>query len=82
MNYSSLVVTQFNHQNGLDIIARGKGIEISGYKTYFSPNENLISLLSIPNYCYRASGNEAAFVRVNGSLKRQVMWFAPAEESG
>ena len=80
MNYGSLVVTQFNHQNGLDLIARGKGIEMSGYKTYFSPKENLFSVFSIPNYSYRI-GNEAAFVRVNESLERQVTWFEPAEES-
>ena len=52
---------------------------MEGYRTYF-PKKNVIHVFSIPNHLYRC-GNQAAFVRVNESLERQVTWLEPAEET-
>jgi diadenosine tetraphosphatase ApaH/serine/threonine PP2A family protein phosphatase len=42
---------QFNHTNGLDLISRAHQLVMEGYN--WSHEQNVVTVFSAPNYCYR-----------------------------
>jgi len=54
---------QFNHVNSLTLIARAHQLVQEGYKFMFAPTNNLVTVWSAPNYCYRC-GNVASVMQV------------------
>jgi len=75
------IVKNFNHQNGIDLIARAHQLVMEGYKWMF--DSGLVTVWSAPNYCYRC-GNVAAILEFDEHLKQQFRVFdaAPADVRG
>jgi serine/threonine-protein phosphatase PP1-1 len=46
------VADAFNHTNGLELVARAHQLVMEGWKFHFK-NQNVITVWSAPNYCYR-----------------------------
>ena len=42
---------QFNHTNGLDLISRAHQLVMDGFN--WSHDQNVVTIFSAPNYCYR-----------------------------
>ncbi len=51
---------QFNHTNGLDLIARAHQLVMEGYN--WSHDQNVVTIFSAPNYCYRCGARPSACV--------------------
>ena len=60
MTFGSVVTTQFNLVNDLELIASSSGLTMQGYE-YFFPDQNFVNITSAPNYCNRV-GNSAAIL--------------------
>lgn len=73
------IVKEFCHTNDLTLITRAHQLIMEGYQVRF--DEQLITVWSAPNYCYRC-GNVAAIMELDGELKKEFKTFeaAPAEE--
>lgn len=71
-------VEQFNHINGLNLIARAHQLIMEGYKELF--DGNLVTVWSAPNYCYRC-GNVASTLKINDDLSREYIIFETNMES-
>ena len=61
--FGSKVTAEFNHINGLDLVARAHQLVMEGYQYWF-PKQNLVTVWSAVNYCYRC-GNDASILKVD-----------------
>ena len=59
---------QFNHQNGLRLVARAHRLVV-GYN--WSHEKHVVTLFSAPNYCYRC-GNQAALMELDEHLQEHL----------
>ena len=66
---------QFNHTNGLKLIARAHQLVMDGYNC--THDRNVVTIFSAPNYCYRC-GNQAAILEIDENLKYNYLQFDPA----
>ncbi|KAJ2705523.1 Protein phosphatase methylesterase 1 [Coemansia spiralis] len=64
--FGARVTEDFNHVNGLTLLARAHQLVQEGYKFMF-PKRNLVTVWSAPNYCYRC-GNVASIMRIEEDL--------------
>jgi serine/threonine-protein phosphatase 4 catalytic subunit len=74
-------VSNFNHNNRLDLVARSHQLVMEGFKLMF--DNQLVTVWSAPNYCYR-SGNVASILEVDDGTKNSFKIFdaAPQSERG
>lgn len=70
--------TQFNHINGISLIARAHQLVQEGYKHMF--DDALVTVWSAPNYCYRC-GNSASIMEVKEGGKTEFKVYMAAEEN-
>ncbi|KAJ2253050.1 Protein phosphatase methylesterase 1 [Coemansia sp. RSA 455] len=64
--FGARVTDEFNHVNGLTLLARAHQLVQEGYKFMF-PERSLVTVWSAPNYCYRC-GNVASILRIEEDL--------------
>jgi serine/threonine-protein phosphatase 6 catalytic subunit len=77
--FGGAVVKEFNHINGLELVARAHQLVNEGYKFWFQ-DQNLVTVWSAPNYCYRC-GNEASILVVDSNLERSFTMFGAVPDS-
>jgi len=69
---------QFNHVNGLNLIARAHQLVQEGFKHMF--DDSLVTVWSAPNYCYRC-GNLASIMQVDSEGKTTFKTYNAAIEN-
>jgi serine/threonine-protein phosphatase 2A catalytic subunit len=69
---------QFNHNNGLTLVARAHQLVMDGYN--WCHEKNVVTIFSAPNYCYRC-GNQAAIMEIDEHLEYTFLQFDPAPRS-
>ncbi|EIW84479.1 Metallo-dependent phosphatase [Coniophora puteana RWD-64-598 SS2] len=72
------VTAEFNHVNGLSLIARAHQLIQEGYKYMF--DEALVTVWSAPNYCYRC-GNMASILTIKEDGEKIFTEYGAAEEN-
>ena len=77
--FGGQVVKEFNHINGLELVARAHQLVNEGYKYWFS-EESLVTVWSAPNYCYRC-GNDASILQIDSNLERNFALFRSIPDS-
>jgi len=70
---------QFNHHNGLTLVARAHQLVMEGYN--WCHDKNVVTIFSAPNYCYRC-GNQAAIMEIDEHLEYTFLQFDPAPRRG
>ena len=65
--------------NGLELVCRAHQLVQEGFK-YMFPQQNLVTVWSAPNYCYRC-GNVAAILQFDDKLHRNFLLFNEVPES-
>lgn len=53
---------QFNHTNGLNLVARAHQLVMEGYS--WTHEQNAVTVFSAPNYCYRCGAGPATLPRI------------------
>ena len=78
--FGAKVTKEFTDANGIELICRAHQLVQEGYKFMF-PSENLVTVWSAPNYCYRC-GNVASILSFDEGLGREAKLFhaVPNEE--
>ncbi|ODN96485.1 serine/threonine-protein phosphatase 6 catalytic subunit [Cryptococcus wingfieldii CBS 7118] len=76
--FGGKVTDEFNHVNGLTLIARAHQLVQEGYKHMF--NDALVTVWSAPNYCYRC-GNDASIMVVDDEGKTSFRVYGAAREN-
>ncbi|KAM0522675.1 hypothetical protein ACHAO3_002130 [Verticillium nonalfalfae] len=72
--FGDKVATEFNHVNGLKLIARAHQLVNEGYKYHFQQN-SVVTVWSAPNYCYRC-GNVASIMTVDKEMNPKFSIFS------
>ncbi|KZL82671.1 protein phosphatase [Colletotrichum incanum] len=72
--FGDKVATEFNHVNGLKLIARAHQLVNEGYKYHF-PQNSVVTVWSAPNYCYRC-GNVASIMTVDKDMSPKFSIFS------
>ncbi len=64
---------QFNHANGLSLISRAHQLVMDGYN--WCHDQNVVTIFSAPNYCYRCGEQGGSFARgrVQLNSRKQCM---------
>jgi len=73
------VSQEFNHKNGLNLIARAHQLVMEGYS--WNHEKRVVTIFSAPNYCYRCA-NQAAILEVDEKLEYTFIQFEPAPRRG
>ena len=73
------VSDQFNHANGLSLIARAHQLVMEGHN--WCHDQAVVTVFSAPNYCYRC-GNRAAIMEVSEGMATSFLQFEPAPRRG
>lgn len=68
---------QFNHNNGLKLIARAHQLMMEGYQ--WAQENNVVTVFSAPNYCYRC-GNQAALMEIDENMNYTFIQFDPSPD--
>lgn len=76
--FGAKVTQEFNHINGLSLIARAHQLVQEGYKHMF--DNQLVTVWSAPNYCYRC-GNSASIMQVKEDGTTDFKVYLAAEEN-
>ncbi|EPX72992.1 minor serine/threonine protein phosphatase Ppa1 [Schizosaccharomyces octosporus yFS286] len=73
------IAETFNHNNGLDLIARAHQLVMEGYN--WTNSHNVVTIFSAPNYCYRC-GNQAAIMGIDDHINYAFIQYetAPRKE--
>lgn len=77
--FGSRVTQEFNHINGIELIARAHQLVMDGFKYWFK-DQSLVTVWSAPNYCYRC-GNVGSILNISDSLERSFDIFHAVSES-
>jgi serine/threonine-protein phosphatase 2A catalytic subunit len=73
------VSRQFNHRNGLRMVARAHQLVMEGFQRCH--HDAVVTIFSAPNYCSRCL-NEAAIMEVDEKLQMSFQRFAAAPRRG
>ena len=77
--FGGRVTDEFTRLNGLDLICRAHQLVMEGWKYHFK-NQNLVTVWSAPNYCYRC-GNAASVLAFDDHLARDHKLFNCVDEA-
>ncbi|KAF2401484.1 serine/threonine protein phosphatase-like protein [Trichodelitschia bisporula] len=77
--FGDKVATEFNHVNGLQLIARAHQLVNEGYKYHFK-DKDVVTVWSAPNYCYRC-GNIASIMSLGEDLEPKFTLFSAVPDN-
>jgi len=77
--FGDKVSTEFNHVNGLQLIARAHQLVNEGYKYHFK-DKDVVTVWSAPNYCYRC-GNVASIMSLEEDLEPKFTIFSAVPDN-
>ncbi|KAF2239012.1 Metallo-dependent phosphatase [Viridothelium virens] len=77
--FGDKVSSEFNHVNGLQLIARAHQLVNEGYKYHFK-DKDVVTVWSAPNYCYRC-GNVASIMNLAEDLDPKFTIFSAVPDS-
>lgn len=77
--FGDKVATEFNHVNGIELIARAHQLVNEGFKWHFE-DKSVVTVWSAPNYCYRC-GNVASIMNIGKDLVSKFEIFSAVDSS-
>ncbi|KAF4307138.1 putative serine threonine-protein phosphatase ppe1 protein [Botryosphaeria dothidea] len=77
--FGDKVSSEFNHVNGLQLIARAHQLVNEGYKYHFK-DKDVVTVWSAPNYCYRC-GNVASIMSLAEDLNPKFTIFSAVPDN-